>query len=163
MSALATQYLVPQQVLDDSRTFFRSRGADNYEGTALWAGCPADAGVVAITRLVVPEQVAETTPFGARVDLTARAHYTLTDLLHPGELFYARIHSHPGRAFHSERDDANQVLSHQGAISIVVPYFARSPIRLPDCAVYKLEHGRGWLPLDPQVVRATFTVVGEAP
>ena len=36
-----------------------------------------------------------------------------------------RVHSHPGDAYHSSTDDTNRLLSHRGAISIVVPDFAR--------------------------------------
>jgi hypothetical protein len=96
-----------------------------------------------------------------RVELTERAHYTLTDNLVSGELFYARIHSHPGKAFHSETDDENGVISHQGAISIVVPYFAADPIDLRHCAIYRLEHRRGWLPISTAQVGRMFRVTHE--
>jgi proteasome lid subunit RPN8/RPN11 len=36
----------------------------------------------------------------------------------------AQVHSHPGRAFHSEADDAWAIVRHEGALSIVVPNFA---------------------------------------
>lgn len=152
-------FKVPQCVLDESRSFLRHRGAQGFEGTALWAGYAGDGiSPVQIERLIVPEQVATTTELGAAVDLTERAHLTLPDLLHHGERFFARIHSHPGRAYHSEKDDANEVISHQGAISIVVPYFARDPIALERCAIYRLEHGRGWLPLTSDDIGVLFQV-----
>ena len=37
----------------------------------------------------------------------------------------AQIHSHPGRAFHSKADDKWAVVRHEGALSLVVPHFAR--------------------------------------
>jgi hypothetical protein len=151
-------YRVPQRLLDESRAFLRSRGEEDYEGTALWAGRPVN-GLVELTRIIVPDQVAVTTALGAYVDLTPEAHYTLPDLLAQDERFYARIHSHPGRAYHSARDDANEVISHRGALSIVVPYFAREPIQLDRCAVYRLEHGLGWLPLTPEAIRQRFEVI----
>jgi hypothetical protein len=157
------RYHVPLAVLDGARDFFRRRGAQGFEGTALLAGRLTAPGQVLITRLVIPQQVAETTPWGARVDLTKEAHLTLTDLLEPGELYYARIHSHPGAAFHSDRDDANPVLSHEGAISIVVPYFAREPIELTGCAVFRLARGQGWLSLDNATIREVFTITTETP
>jgi hypothetical protein len=36
----------------------------------------------------------------------------------------AQVHSHPGRAFHSEADDAWASVRHEGALSVVVPNFA---------------------------------------
>jgi hypothetical protein len=37
----------------------------------------------------------------------------------------AQVHSHPARAFHSETDDNHAVVSHAGALSVVIPYFAK--------------------------------------
>jgi hypothetical protein len=153
-------FRVPATVLVQSQDFLRERGSKQLEGTALWAGEPEEDGGVRITRLIVPAQVAESTEFGSYVELTPRAHYTLPDLLAEGELFYARIHSHPGRAYHSSTDDANRVITQNGAISIVVPDFARATLDLARCAIYYLEHGRGWLPLTPVQVNQHFRVEG---
>lgn len=156
---LRTVYSVPQAVLDDTRSFLRERGLERCEGTALWVGRPGPSdGEVDITRVFVPEQVCLKTPDGVAVRLTEEAHYTLTDHLEVGERFYCRVHSHPKEAYHSETDDANAVITHQGAISVVVPFFARKPLRLEGCAVYRLEHGRGWLPLAEAEIARTFEV-----
>ncbi len=151
-------HYVPQCMLDESRDFLYRRGLEGCEGTALWIGRPV-GGEVLLTRLFVPEQVCIKTAYGIGVDLTERAHYTLTDTLEPGERFYARIHSHPREAFHSKRDDANAVITHQGALSIVVPNFAIDPIDLTQCAIYRLEHGRGWLRLSVEDIAKIFEVV----
>lgn len=152
---LSVVYRVPQSILDDSRDFLRERGLEGCEGMALWIGKPDLAvDAVNIERVFIPEQVCIKTEDGVAVRLTEEAHYTLTDNLATGEIFYCRIHSHPGKAYHSEIDDANAVITHQGAISIVVPYFARARLCLEDCAVYQLEHGLGWLSLPtPEVLR----------
>ena len=156
---LSTIYRVPQRVLDTSHELLYACGLDGNEGTALWIGQPvADRNIVDITRLFIPEQIPIKTAVGVAVDLTERAHFTLTDHLAPGELFYCRIHSHPHDAYHSARDDANGVITHQGAISIVVPNFARDPLRLAHCAVYQLTHGKGWLPLSSAEVDRRFRV-----
>ena len=151
-------HTVPQRVIDESRAFFQARGAEDYEGTALWMGRPKGPEVE-ILRLFVPEQIAETSVYGARVDLTPRAHYTLTDDLGDDERFYVRIHAHPGEAYHSARDDQNPILTHEGALSVVVPYFARDPIELHRCAVYRYQRRAGWVPLDPEAIRSVFRVV----
>ena len=158
MAIPAVMHLVPQRVLDESREFFRDRGAHRYEGTALWVGKPR-ATDVEIVRLFVPEQVAESDEYGASVDLTPHEHYTLTDQLVDDERFYVRIHAHPREAYHSPRDDANAILTHEGALSVVVPYFARDPIDLQRCAVYRYERRWGWFRLDPEGIQSVFTVV----
>jgi hypothetical protein len=150
-----TQHLVPQRVLDDSRAFLQHRGRELYEGTALWIGRSMGQSVE-ILRLFIPEQTATSDEYGASVDLTPRAHYTLTDNLVSDEQFYVRIHAHPRKAYHSSRDDANPILTHDGALSVVVPYFARDPIQLDRCAVYIYERPYGWLQLPPAAVRTAF-------
>ncbi len=162
---LDVTYMIPQPLLDEAKEFFQERGREGCEGTALLVGQP-DADRVQLSRLFIPEQRCIKTPlgnghWGLRVELTERAHYTLTDNLLPGQLFYARIHSHPGKAFHSDTDDANGVISHQGAISIVVPYFATDSIELQHCAIFRLEHGRGWLPLERTEIARMFEVLDD--
>jgi hypothetical protein len=49
-------------------------------------------------------------------------------LRHLGEtktLIAAQIHSHPEEAFHSCADDTWAIVRHEGALSLVVPYFAK--------------------------------------
>lgn len=150
-------HVVPQQVLDDSRAFFQARGAEGYEGTGLWVGRHVGTGVQ-ILRFFAPEQIAEADELGASVDLTPLAHYTLTDHLAADERFVVRIHAHPREAYHSPRDDDNAILTHEGALSIVVPYFARDPIQLEKCAVYRYRRPLGWLRLNADEIRATFRV-----
>lgn len=158
MAVVDVLHYVPQRILDESQDFLYRRGLEGCEGTALWVGRPAGSDVL-ITRLFVPEQVCIKTAYGVEVELTERAHYTLTDTLEPEERFYVRIHSHPWEAFHSKRDDENAVITHQGALSIVVPDFAVNPIDLTHCAIYRLEHGRGWLRLSGPDIAKVFKVV----
>lgn len=158
-------FLLPDRLLREARHFFQDRGAEGCEGTALLVGRPEN-GDVRLTRLFIPEQrcIKERLPdgrIGLLVELTEHAHYTLTDTLASGELFYARIHSHPGEAFHSVTDDDNGVITHRGALSIVIPYFAVAPIDLQRCAIFRLEHGRGWLSLDADEIGRTFEVTDE--
>ena len=65
------------------------------------------------------------------------------------ELYVARIHSHPGDAFHFPADDANPVISFEGGLSIVVPFFGLGLRRgLDACAVYLFHEGQ-WVELEP--------------
>lgn len=161
MQASDILYRIPQYILDESSIFLYEKGLEGCEGTALWIGRPIvdDAGQIDIVRLFIPEQICIKTSYGVAVDLTERAHYTLTDNLKPGERFYIRIHSHPEEAYHSKRDNNNQVITHQGALSIVVPNFAIQPINLQECAIYRLEHGKGWLDLSNKEIDNIFKVM----
>jgi hypothetical protein len=158
VNGLHVTYRVDGVVLEETRSFLRERGLHGCEGMALWIGAPAGDGLVRVTRVLVPEQVCHKTPDGVYVEMTERAHLTLPNALHGDERFCVRVHSHPGRAYHSARDDANRVLTHQGALSVVVPDFARRPLSLPDCAVYRLRHGAGWEALCAADIARTFEV-----
>lgn len=112
MSAL----VLPARLLADARMFFEDRGARGHEGTAMIKSGPNGAA------LVVPQQ----RPWrgaggGVSVEVTRGGQIELALALEAGELYVARIHSHPAEAFHSPADDANPVLTHEGALSIVVP------------------------------------------
>lgn len=154
----AVRHTVPEALLRDTRDFLFERGLGGCEGMALWVGEP-DGDKVKLSRLLVPEQICTRTEFGVAVDMTERAHLTLLDHVAPHERLYVRVHSHPGRAYHSERDDENLVLTHHGALSVVVPDFARQPLNLDHCAVYRLHQGRGWLRLTPNELARVFEVV----
>jgi hypothetical protein len=124
-------------VLDAARDFFESRGAEGCEGTALIAGIPGELA----TRLIIPDQIAVPAP-RASVTITAKGDLQLAVALADTERYIARIHSHPGLAFHSETDNDNPVLTHEGALSIVAPWFGLGLRRgLGACALYEHHNG----------------------
>lgn len=135
--------IVTRGVLEEARAFFEERGTEGCEGTALIAGKPGPECTSLGNVLILPDQVATPTPY-ASVTVTPAGDLELLTALAPDELYLARIHSHPGLAFHSKTDDANPVLTQQGAISIVVPFFGLGLRRgLEACAVY-VRQGRAW-------------------
>ena len=72
--------------------------------------------------------------------------------------YVARIHSHPVEAFHSATDDANPALTHDGALSIVVPFFGLGLRHgLDSCAVYRLLGGR-WIEIPAGALRNTIVM-----
>lgn len=138
---------ITAHVLETAGEFFERCGTEGCEGTALIAsflGRPA-------TRLIIPDQVAVPAP-RASVTITTEGELQLAAALSRSERYVARIHSHPGLAFHSETDDENPVLTHEGALSIVAPWFGLGLRRgLQACAVYQLRRG-SWtaLPAGPE-------------
>jgi hypothetical protein len=96
---------------------------------------------------VAPEQRGQRAELGCWVEVTEWGKRELVARLPTGCRYLARVHSHPAAAFHSRTDDTNPALSHEGAISVVVPYFGLGLRRgLAACAVYRLTAGR-WNPL----------------
>lgn len=155
MSAPGTGPLVVlPDVLEQARVFFEDRGVIGCEGTALIAGVPGEPA----DRLVVPDQRATPVP-RASVTVTPRGDLDLLVALSDEQRYLARIHSHPGLAFHSPTEDANPVLTHEGAVSIVVPFFGLGlRTALAACAVHVLTAGR-WTELPPGAERDAVVAV----
>ena len=61
-----------------------------------------------------------------------------------GERLFAQVHTHPGRAYHSEMDDRYAVVIAPGGLSLVVPNFAVKDFDVSDCAVYRLSSAGRW-------------------
>lgn len=140
--------LIPRTALEEARRFFESAGSLGHEGTALLAGC-VEGAEQRVTRLVIPDQLAGDGA-GCWVEVTEAGKLQIAAALHIGERWLARIHSHPGRAFHSSTDDSNPVITADGSWSIVVPFFGLGLRHgLDACAVYKLERGT-WRRVDQE-------------
>lgn len=133
--------VLTSKVLQYARTFFEDRGTLGLEGTAM---IKKGTGL----ELVVPRQHAHRDAYGhVNVEVPREGQMDLALALGPNDLYVARIHSHPGDAFHSAADDANPVISFEGGISIVVPFFGLGLRRgLDACAVYQFHDG-SWVEL----------------
>lgn len=127
--------VIPTAVLDEARQFFEHEGALGCEGTAMI--CQSVAGDV---RLVIPRQKATPAPY-CSVEVSDAGKLDLELALGTGDIYVSRIHSHPELAFHSPTDNANRVITHRGALSIVVPFFGLGLRRgLDACAVFRFDN-----------------------
>lgn len=152
------RYFIPEALVRRTWAFLREHGAHRQEGMALWGG-RTDGDPILVTKLVVPAQTAVRTAAGVCVAMAEQAKLGLRSQLRRGEHLVIRVHSHPGRAFHSRTDDENLVISHDGAISIVVPSFARDMRDdLTGAAVYEYAATRGWSRLTPRDLAERFVV-----
>lgn len=153
-------YVIPREVLDATGAFLQARGLKAVEAVVVWIGRVLDDTTAEITDAYVPEQIAHKSEYGVSVEVTQEGLTRLISSLEPGTFVLCRVHSHPSEAYHSNLDDMNMLISHQGAISIVVPDFARGTISLDVCSVNELVHDRGWRELGRSEVAARFHVVG---
>lgn len=153
-------YTVTRSVIAQTADFLADRGAMGVEGTALWLGEPRSDTAAVISALHIPEQIAYRTSRGLAVEVTRAGLNALILGLAPGTFVLARVHSHGEQAYHSETDALNMIISHHGAISIVVPDLGRSGIDLSSCSVNLLRHGLGWREMSPFEVANCFEVVG---
>jgi hypothetical protein len=121
---------ISRSLVAETLGHLREAGDRPAEGIVLWLGRPA-AGAI----WIAPEGMA-----------------ALLGKLGDERLFVAaQVHSHPGAAFHSEADDRWAIVRHVGALSLVVPHFARATTVgtfLSDAAIFRLSAGNRWTAVD---------------
>jgi hypothetical protein len=140
--------LVPSFVLEEVRLRLEEAGVVGAEATGFVV-----AGPDGVARHVIfPDQRAGRSP-SCWVQVTDRGKVELALALGKDETYVARIHSHPGYAFHSPLDDNNPALRYEGALSIVVPYYGLGlRAGLHPCGVY-VRRERRWHELRPGLRR----------
>jgi len=152
--------VVPAACADAVQAHLRAVGRDGYEGLALWAGVQ-NGDLFRVSRTIIPEQQHVRNSDGVCVIIGAAELHRLNVTLYKEKLaLLGQIHSHPGRAYHSDTDDRYAIATTVGCLSLVVPDFARAPFAISRCASYRLD-GRGrWMELRPRDASALIVVEG---
>lgn len=131
-------------VWSDTVGHLRACGAKGVECVALWTGPIDEPGVV--DRAVHPFHV------------STRGHYRIeqqwmhafhVSLYRERRTMRAQVHTHAGRAFHSRTDDDWPAVNTAGFHSLVVPRFARAPLRAEDMWLAILREDGDWDPVAP--------------
>lgn len=155
-----SRYRVPAAVLALTRGLLRRAGERGFEAVVLWVGTVADDLTADVGTAFAPRQVAYRSDDGCAVEVPPEEIGNLVAALRPGQFVLARVHTHPGAAYHSPVDDLNLLVGHVGAISVVVPYFAVAPrLNLELCSVNVLQADGSWSELSPAAVRDRFEVM----
>lgn len=139
-------------LIDETLTILKNAGNRRSEGIALWLARRTDGETVQVVEVLEPVHRAAVDffhiPSEGMSALMAHLRKTRTKLV-------AQVHSHPGRAFHSQADDEWAIVRHEGALSFVIPYFARdtSAATFADrAALFRLSSQDRWL----EIPRAKF-------
>jgi proteasome lid subunit RPN8/RPN11 len=149
---------VPRNVIDSTRAHLYAVGLHGCEGWVFWVGRVVD-NLAVIAAAYVPEQKAYKSEDGVCVVVEAPALHKLNVWLYQNKLeLIAQVHSHPGLAYHSDTDDRFPIATTAGAFSIVVPNFARAPLDIANCAVYRLEKSSMWTEMSRQSVEVMMEV-----
>lgn len=148
-----SRLVIPAFVLDEARTRLEDAGAGGVEATGMIVAGPDRVA----RHAVFPDQRADggdPEHHGNHwVEVTEQGKAELAVALAPDETYAARIHSHPGAAFHSAIDDDNPGLRYEGALSIVVPFYGLGlRAGLGACDVF-VRRGRRWQALPPGPAR----------
>jgi proteasome lid subunit RPN8/RPN11 len=156
-----TLYLlaIPRAVLCDTWELLRGPGGEGLEATVLWPGRVLDDTRGEVLSAYRPEQIAYRSALGLSVAIPPEALTDLVTSLPLGIHFLARVHTHPGVAYHSEVDDGNLIIGHVGAISIVVPDFAVGPPSLDDCSINRLAGDGSWRELSEEETSRCLQVI----
>lgn len=143
-------FVVPIDVIEETIAFLRKVGSAGYEGFVLWGGQRESNEVFRFRSTCIPEQRASRTESGLVVYVEGAALFAVNKtLFERGEVLGAQVHSHPTNAYHSELDDAYPLATLTGAISLVVPDFARNaPADIDAWAWYRLQPDNSWQPID---------------
>lgn len=157
MSWLGATYTIPASVITDTREVLLIAGREGLEGVVLWIGQRRGTHVEILGEYV-PRQIAYRSEHGVAVQIPDEEIALIIAGLPEGLAVACRVHSHPGEAYHSSTDDLNALLSHVGAISIVVPHFARDEMRLEHCSVNELDEDFCWRELTARETRQRFRV-----
>ena len=133
----------PVSAVEETLAHLRAGGLKNCETMVLWLG-NARSGIAEIREVYRPTQTVAVdffriTPESMRA-IMGRIKETRFQIL-------AQVHSHPREAFHSTADDTWAVVRHVGAVSIVIPYFAKDTIAAnfgKQSATFQLNASNRW-------------------
>jgi proteasome lid subunit RPN8/RPN11 len=133
-----------QEVLDQAFEHLRRCGEGRRECVAYLIGPVDDPSVVdAVTH---PPHAASAEAY--ELD-SATIGEISTRLLASRRSVRIQIHTHPGPAYHSRRDDAFALVHAPGYLSLVIPAFARGPVGLDGAFLAERTHEGGWRAVAP--------------
>lgn len=128
-----------RNILEETFKYLRSCGAGRRECVVYWLGPRGAKGEV--TQVIHPSHTA--TAGGYDVDgpwlneLWVRLGREELELR-------AQVHTHPGSAFHSSRDDDMAAIQIAGFCSLVIPRFALGPMSLDAAHLAWRDANGGW-------------------
>lgn len=139
-------FVIPAPIIMRTIEFLREVGEGGHEGFVLWAGTFSDERSFRFASMIIPEQRAMATENGLLVAVDGEALFEVNKTVHArSEILAGQIHSHPTSAYHSSTDDAYPLVTLVGALSVVVPDFARNaPADIESWAWYRLSRKAKW-------------------
>lgn len=153
MSLKTTSITVPTRCIEQTHGHLRSVGTRGLEGLALWAGKRVGDNF-RVEVAIIPAQRGVRSASGVSVEVGPQELHRINVWCFERKLtLVGQVHSHPTEAYHSDTDDAFALVPKIGAISIVVPDFARQAFSIACCAVFRLSESGVW----KEVPRAAAT------
>ncbi|HEX8769269.1 MAG TPA: hypothetical protein VF711_00730 [Acidimicrobiales bacterium] len=140
---------MPRSAVEATLASLREGGEGGHEVFVLWGARVQDT-VLRFGSVLVPEQTAYRTSHGLLVTVEGSALFSVNKTLYErNEILAAQVHSHPTEAYHSDTDDCHSLVTLNGAVSVVVPYFGREGLAgINDWAWFRLTGKARWRPLN---------------
>lgn len=137
---LGGTYCVPPGITQE--TLAHLRRYRTTEAVCFWLGTYTENGSGEVEEIWVPEFTATAVSYDIQPLEMLRLKEHLTAA---GNNLLTQVHSHPGAAFHSSRDDMNAASPWPGFISIVVPDHGHiAGAFLESVEIYELLGGAEW-------------------
>jgi hypothetical protein len=149
---------VPEKILHVTQEHLRTHERVGNEGMVLWTGIKSNRDAFVKT-CIHPVQQCTAVSFDIPLDENQRIN---TLLKQSNEVIIAQVHSHPGSAFHSSRDDGMPITFTIGLFSLVVPNFCKKDLKdLSELSIW--EHiGKGnWQEIKHKEVAERFRIIRE--
>jgi proteasome lid subunit RPN8/RPN11 len=71
------------------------------------------------------------------------------ELAQEGRSVRVQVHTHPGTAYHSARDDALALVHTPGFLSLVIPDFATGPVGFENAFLAERDEDGSWVAVEP--------------
>lgn len=152
--------ILPKLQIASVYKHLRASGEKGLEGVALWSGIFNSDTEFEIKSTIIPAQRAYSSDDGLLYVVGEDELHRINEWLYKNrQTLISQIHSHPGRAYHSNTDDAYPIIARMGGVSIVVPDFAFRPFILEDWAVYRLFPQKGWVELNLRETESLIKII----
>jgi proteasome lid subunit RPN8/RPN11 len=143
----------PKSLIEQTIEQLRRAGSDGNERVVLWLAKRGEMRDSAIVEIFVPQQcTAEDYFYIPPEGMKSLMTYLRTKQLS----LRSQVHSHPRAAFHSKADDKWAIVRQEGALSLVLPYFAQGVTTenfFERCVIFRLDAEDRWVPVPSTTAR----------
>ncbi|HVS53589.1 MAG TPA: Mov34/MPN/PAD-1 family protein [Opitutaceae bacterium] len=149
--------IVSQAQISETLVYLKAAGKRRSECVVLWLGRRREDGIV-VERVWCPPHRAGRAFFEFSEEAMAAM---FAELRKSRQMIAAQVHSHPMEAFHSAADDHWAIVRHEGALSLVVPYFARHTVTdsfVVDMAAFVLTSDDRWTAIESEKLENHLTI-----
>lgn len=148
---------VPKNLVYSTLEEIQKAGMNRQERLVLWLGKNTSSDKV-ITEIFIPQQISDVDYFHLSSESMKN---TLRYLRERRLKIIMQVHSHPADAFHSAADSRWAIIRHEGALSLVIPYFGFKTNEnnfFEGAALFRLSKNNIWLQIPgPQISEVLTT------